>query len=193
MKMEWKKSLKSWTLWASVLAGLVVLYVVFQKFLNQSDETGTENEDPNNLPTDNKGNMDIQENYGIIRSELLSAGYSENMAKIVTAQAMWETANFTSEVFQNNNNYFGMRQPKQRQTTSLGDVGGYASYNTPDDSIKDLIMWFDAKGDTQKDYDTPEIYVNYIKSKNYFSDTLSHYKAGVNACYKTLLTEIAAG
>jgi hypothetical protein len=143
------------------------------------------------MPNPNSAN--IQDNYAMIREELMSNGYTENMSQIVTAQSMWETANFTSEVFNANNNMFGMRQPKSRETTSRGELGNYASYDNTLESVKDLELWFKAKGDTANDYANSDLYVQYLKSKNYFSDTLVHYRTGVAACFKVLQSEIAAG
>jgi hypothetical protein len=60
---------------------------------------------------------------------------------IVTAQAMVETDDFTSSVFANNNNLFGMRRAKVRETTAIGEKGGYALYRSIKDSIIDLSMW----------------------------------------------------
>jgi len=45
------------------------------------------------------------------------------------AQAKLETGNFTSIVFRENHNMFGMRHPQVRQTTSLGNRGYYAYYD----------------------------------------------------------------
>jgi uncharacterized FlgJ-related protein len=97
----------------------------------------------------------------------------------ITAQAMHETGVFTSPLFLKYNNAFGMKQPTQRETTSIGITeGGYASYKSVKDSIKDLGLYFEAKNypDT---FPTVQDYVAFLKSKGYFEATLKSYTNAV--------------
>lgn len=48
---------------------------------------------------------------------------------IAVAQAMLESANFTSRLFRLNNNMFGMQLATKRETTALGKKRGYAYYS----------------------------------------------------------------
>jgi hypothetical protein len=62
---------------------------------------------------------------------------------VAMAQSMLETGYFKSDIFLDNNNLFGMRQPKQRQTLSKGANRGHASFDNWQDSVKDYKMWQD--------------------------------------------------
>lgn len=66
---------------------------------------------------------------------------------IAHAQALEESANFTSPVFGRNHNLFGMKHPTRRVTTSLGEVQGYAYYATWIDSVLDYALWFQTYAD----------------------------------------------
>ena len=60
---------------------------------------------------------------------------------IVLAQAMHETACFTSVVFKENKNLFGMKASFRRITTSSATEGEYAYYNTWMDSVYDRALY----------------------------------------------------
>jgi len=62
---------------------------------------------------------------------------------VAMAQSMLETGYFKSGIFLDNNNLFGMKHPKQRQTLSKGSNRGHASFNNWQDSVKDYKMWQD--------------------------------------------------
>jgi len=57
---------------------------------------------------------------------------------IVLAQSKLETGNFTSKVFKEGNNLFGMREAKQRITTALGTENNHAFYETWMESVYDF-------------------------------------------------------
>jgi hypothetical protein len=62
---------------------------------------------------------------------------------VALAQSMLETGYFKSPIFLDNNNLFGMKHPRQRQTLSKGPNRGHASFNNWQDSVKDYKMWQD--------------------------------------------------
>jgi len=190
--MEWKKSSKFWVILASSLLGLVVLLVLYRLIRKNSEA----NED-SQLIQDNQDDpteLSIAEHYIMIKNLCEDKGYNLTTAQLLTAQAMHESGQFSSELYHENNNMFGMRQPQQRQTTSQGEVGGYASYATPEDSVKDMFLWLDAKGDFDESVIIdPSTYCSWLKSKSYFEDSLINYKSGVTRNLKQLQTELAAG
>jgi hypothetical protein len=65
---------------------------------------------------------------------------------VVLAQAKWESAHFKSKVFQENNNLFGMKLARQRNTTAVGENRGHAKYDNWQDSVKDYKLWQDSNG-----------------------------------------------
>jgi len=60
---------------------------------------------------------------------------------LILAQSSLETGGFTSRRIVEDNNAFGMRDPEQRETRSLGPgPGGFATYATLEDSVQDYFM-----------------------------------------------------
>jgi uncharacterized FlgJ-related protein len=62
---------------------------------------------------------------------------------IVMAQAKIETAHFTSKIFRENHNLFGMKLPKQRSTTAIGEQHNHAEYTSWRQSVIDYKIWQD--------------------------------------------------
>lgn len=60
---------------------------------------------------------------------------------IVLAQAKLETGNFTSKVFRENNNLFGMKESSMRITTSKGTENNHAYYNNWYESLLDYSFY----------------------------------------------------
>jgi hypothetical protein len=60
---------------------------------------------------------------------------------IVLAQAKIESGNYTSKVFRENNNLFGMKEPKIRTTTALGTRFGHAYFSNWESSVYDYAMF----------------------------------------------------
>lgn len=60
---------------------------------------------------------------------------------IALAQMKLESGNYQSALSKKNNNYFGMKHPRQRATVSLGEKNGYANYRNWCYSILDYALW----------------------------------------------------
>lgn len=60
---------------------------------------------------------------------------------IVLAQMKLESGYYKSKLSQRNNNYFGMRHPRQRATMSMGEKNGYAHYRNWAYSVLDYALW----------------------------------------------------
>ena len=60
---------------------------------------------------------------------------------IVYAQAQVETGNFTSKIFKENNNLFGMREATVRPSTNKGTEHGHAYFETWYDSVLDYALY----------------------------------------------------
>lgn len=73
---------------------------------------------------------------------------------IVYAQMRLESGNYQSRLSKTNRNYFGMKEPRNRTTVSLGERNGYASYRNWYYSIVDYVLWQRqfACGLTENDY-----------------------------------------
>jgi flagellum-specific peptidoglycan hydrolase FlgJ len=60
---------------------------------------------------------------------------------IVLAQAKLESGNFTSKIFKQNNNMFGMRKARRRITSSQSEKNTYAYYRDWVDCVYDYAMY----------------------------------------------------
>jgi uncharacterized FlgJ-related protein len=80
-------------------------------------------------------------NYELLWSELIANGIK--YPEVVFAQAVLESGHFKSTVFKSNNNLFGMKYPKVRETLATGSNRGYATFYSWKDSVKDYKMWQD--------------------------------------------------
>lgn len=60
---------------------------------------------------------------------------------IVLAQAKVETGHFTSRIFQENNNLFGMKMAWKRPTTAIGVFNGHAVYKNWRESLLDYALY----------------------------------------------------
>lgn len=81
-------------------------------------------------------------------------------AEIVFAQAILESGHFNSKLFKINNNLFGMRLPKKRETTATGKNLGYAKYRDWTESVKDYALF--QQFITRKKSYTQAEYYNYL-------------------------------
>lgn len=59
----------------------------------------------------------------------------------VLSQARLETGNFTSEIFKENHNLFGMKVAEKRPTAAIGENRGHAQYRNWKDSVVDYALF----------------------------------------------------
>jgi uncharacterized FlgJ-related protein len=87
---------------------------------------------------------------------------------IVFAIARLESGNFTSTLFLENNNCFGMKRAAQRPTTASGVKGGYAKYDNWQMSVIDFALYQAAycRGMSRENF-TDYIGRNYSKTEDY--------------------------
>ena len=84
--------------------------------------------------------------FHYIFPRIVEAGFQGELAKYIFSQAAFETGNFTSDIFRENNNLFGMKLPVIRQTTAIGVNRGHAIFKDITDSIKDFALYHKARG-----------------------------------------------
>jgi hypothetical protein len=80
---------------------------------------------------------------------------------IVLAQAILESGHLGSQIFVENNNLFGMRFPRQRETVATGNNKGYSVYNCWTDSVKDYKLFQDYL--FRNNEKTKEEYFDYLQ------------------------------
>lgn len=78
---------------------------------------------------------------------------------IALAQAKLETGNYTSKVFRENNNLFGMREAHQRITTAKGTENNHAYYHTWYESVLDYSFY---QCKYLSNITTEELYFDYL-------------------------------
>lgn len=86
---------------------------------------------------------------------------------IVFIQAQIESAHFTSDLFVNANNMFGMKLPRVRTTLAIGEYKGHAMYDNWIDCVKDYALW--QRYYAMKGYDLGE-YLSFLQEINYATD-----------------------
>ena len=94
--------------------------------------------------------------------------------RIIFFQAVLETGSFTSVIFEENNNLFGMKLPRVRQTTAIDENRGHAVYNNWVDSVDDYILWYNyvTRNRDYKDYLQFLVYIGYAEDPYYLKKLL---------------------
>ena len=109
---------------------------------------------------------------------MLLEGMTDQQAQYALAQSAFETGNWTSKIFIENHNLFGMKFPKIRETTAIGEKYGHAVYNSVQDSVRDYILYL-KYFDYPEQYNSAKEFVNLLKEKGYFESDLQSYIEGV--------------
>lgn len=113
---------------------------------------------------------------------LLENGFSLLQSRYITAQSAHETGNFTSAIFIENNNLFGMKRPAVRKTLATGENKGHAVFKTIEDSIKDFQIYF-YNFKYLSSYPSLATYVKSLKRNNYFEASETEYLMGCEHFY----------
>lgn len=118
-----------------------------------------------------------------ILSLLRANGFTDEMSRMIFAQAAHETGNFTSDIFKENNNLFGMKMPRVRKTTAIGENRGHAVYKSVEDSVKDYWLYNRALNYLAQ-YSSVASFVRAMALKKYFEAKESDYKTAVEKWHK---------
>jgi flagellum-specific peptidoglycan hydrolase FlgJ len=115
----------------------------------------------------------------IVKSLVKDYGYNLKVAKAIAGQSAHETGRWKSDLAQKYFNIFGMKSGGGGQNIQTGTAKGFAVYKDYEDSLRDLDAWLVAKGFNKSEDLDAENYLQWIKSKKYFEDTLQNYKTSV--------------
>lgn len=108
---------------------------------------------------------------------LIENGFSWLQAQFITAQAAHETGGFTSRIYQENNNCFGMKIAIFRKTTATGEKYGHATYDNLEQCVKDYKIYY--KNFKYLDvYPSIAAFVAALKRNKYFEAPELIYLAG---------------
>ena len=122
-----------------------------------------------NVLTEGTTNIEVSGEVEFTREHLICYIEQLNIAhpEIVLAQAQLETGDFTSKIFMENNNLFGMKEARQRGTTALGTQYNHAYYNNWRESVLDYALYSNRY---LYELRTDEQYLAYL-GENYAEDT----------------------
>ena len=151
-------------------SGLVLFWILYWLFSKITRSQKDMNKDP-----------EIVAYY--LYEKALDAGFDRDTAKYVISQAAHETGNFTSALYKNNKNIFGMKEPAVRPSVSIGEQNGYADYRDIEDSITDFRLYYKYVHLPERFKSISE-YVQALKEKNYFEDSQENYEKGVESFFK---------
>jgi len=152
--------------------------------------------------------MTPQQIDNIVYNQAVSMGVPSDTAKLIAAQARYETAGYTSNVFKNYNNAFGYKWVGQKKWASgpggaagsqdaqgNADGGTYAKYPSVAYSTGELVDWLkrrQAEGKLKiSALKTPAQYAAALKASGYYGQTASQYASGLSTMLKYIT--IAAG
>jgi len=166
--------------WKILLFGLVGLLVYLGGWYLAITKLGTRSQVPPKK-SEGSGELTTKEVDELIMEVLKSLGYTNLQATWMVAQAKHETGNYTSAIFKENNNLFGMKLAKVRDKTATGENRGHAVYETLEDSIEDLDLWFDYHKGLPSEIETVEQYSEWVRSKGYYEDTYDNYTKGLKS------------
>ncbi|AXH77161.1 MAG: N-acetylmuramidase [Bacteriophage sp.] len=138
-----------------------------------------------------------------IYNQALRMGISPDLAKIMVAQARYESADYTSNTFNKTNNAFGYKYyPGSKWQAGAGnksseygqDQSVYAKYNSVTDSTGEVVDWLKRRQNEGyfniADISTPDQYAQALKSADYYGESAGAYTSGLIAKYG--LVNIAA-
>lgn len=120
-------------------------------------------------------------NRGIIRDSEYAA-----LESYLIAQAKHETANFTSNVYNKDNNMFGMKRALRRPQNATQGLASpdpepykyYARFSSDSESLRDMINWLRFNRFPTQVSSVDE-YAELMKSKGFYGDTVANYANGL--------------
>lgn len=126
----------------------------------------------------------------IIYRAAVSQGFPGSLANLIVAQAKHESANFTSNVFRQNNNPFGYKYVGQSLATRgtpapASEGGNYARYVDVSYATLEIVKWIQRRQNETKfprdlsTITTPKQYAQLLKNAGYYGASVTEYAAGL--------------
>lgn len=120
----------------------------------------------------------------------LEFGADTLTARLVVAQARFESGDYRNSLTIHHNNVFSMQHPRKRETTSLcacataeNRPNMYASYSSLRDAVRDLFFLLKARN-IKTVQPSSQRYVKALKKKHFFEDEEIKYRTGLKASMK---------
>jgi len=126
----------------------------------------------------------------LIYNTAIQQGFNPMAAKLIAAQARFESADYSSNVFKLNNNTSGIKfigQPNAVRGTLSPEGDYYAHFDTIQDSVNDKIVRIyniTMRGVTPKqlkDSTDATEFANLLKQRGYYTSPASEYASGLRA------------
>lgn len=117
----------------------------------------------------------------VIRREFKRSGVSPRLTDLWVAVAKHETAGFTSRVFREGRNMFGMTLPRG-ETLAIGKLPygeGQAIFKSLTDSARDQVLYFTRRFRYPTNITTPESLVENMAGRGYFTSDPRQYLEGI--------------
>lgn len=105
-------------------------------------------------------------------------GYGAVSTKLLYAQAYHETGNFSSKIFKENNNIFGMRQAQVRKNYATGTAHAHATFSSLFNSVRDYFerqKYFKVANVGGSGYVESTVKSNYAEDREYSKKWLNIY------------------
>jgi len=97
-------------------------------------------------------------------------GYKRISTEVIYAQAKHETGDFTSKIFKENKNLFGMRKPSIRANSVNGENNGHATFSSLYNSVRDYFQrqnYFEISNQNNDLFMASTVNSNYAEDKAY--------------------------
>jgi len=192
MREIWEKY-KYWLIGLTILVSALVIWLKFRKTSQKPPKSNSQSDQGAEQTAGQKVMQIIKKTFGDTEYE--------GMIPLFYAQAYHETGGFTSRAYLEQNNLFGMKEAKVRETTDIdsgmmvsddrgmetiaADKVGYSEYQNLEDSAEDMLFYLEDQnfpiivfGNKPKK-EFIEEYANELKRRKYFQDSVSNYVNGM--------------
>ena len=177
-----KKSLLLWSILAALLAGLL-LHLRASRSRPQDYLPGGKTVPT--LPNQQPDPMAARAATNNIRRLLREQSNLTDIAiERLLALARHETGNFTSAIFRESNNPWGMKVATVRPTTNIGEHRGHARYRNLSDAVRDMLLYLVNFRTNPGDFPNISSFAYELKNDRYFEDTLENYTRGLLRWYR---------
>jgi len=112
-------------------------------------------------------------NPGKIRNIILDSKY-KLLEPYIFAQSQVETGEFSSRLFNEANNLFGMRCATVRKQNRIACLNNYAVFYSKEDSVKDYLSWLEY-ANFPTSVINANMFVYELKKRRYFTDSYDNY------------------
>lgn len=132
----------------------------------------------------------MQEYNQRIYNTVINAGYSDTLARLLVAQAQYETGNYKNNAFLKHNNAFGYKYVAgaKYQLPTAGNVSSegnrYAAYSSLENSVLEVLAWLERRQKEGKlkiaELKDTTSYANALKMSDYYGISSNKYASGLD-------------